>query len=62
MSRQRKSSVDIPEAARRPHVSSISNNFNTEISVQSYDFNVKNKNVVSPFHDFKVDLTSVKVS
>ena len=60
MGRLHKSSVNIPEASRRPHVSSISNNFNTEISVQSNDFNVKNKNAVSPLHDFKVGLTSVQ--
>ena len=58
MSRQRKSSVNIPEAARRPHVSSISNNFSTEISVHRNDFNVTN--AVSPLHDFKVGLTSVQ--
>ena len=57
MSRQRKSSVDIPEAVRPPRVTS--SNYSC---IQSTDnFNVfKNKNAVSPLHDFKVSLTSVQ--
>ena len=58
MGRLHKSSVNIPEAVRRPHVSSI--NFSTEMSIHSNDFNVKNKNAVSPLHDFSVSLTSVQ--